>query len=170
MSLFLPYNQEREECYLGIEATRPVDAIKLVFPKIIPGFQVHRVLDIGTGPGDFVRSALEHGFDAYGVDIRNLFVGDRTRFRQADATKGIPFPNGFFDLVFDHLFLDDLLGLQKLPIDEVRKVIDEIHRVLRNDGYFFMNPPLYKRDDAILNPGFRRLQGDGIEALYQRNS
>jgi SAM-dependent methyltransferase len=168
MSLFLPYNQEREETYIGENATRPIDAINLVLPKLIPGFKVTRVLDLGTGPGDFVKYALEQGLDAYGVDIRDIFKGDRTRFRQADIRKRIPFPDGYFDLVFEHLFFDDLIGLQKLSIEEVKKAVYETHRVTRKRGYLFTEPPTL--DETILNPQFERIFLDpwgGTCALYQ---
>jgi SAM-dependent methyltransferase len=168
MALFLPYNQDREENYLG-ENTLPIAYFTQFFPLKIPGFFINRIIDIGTGKGDFVRSAVKAGFDAYGVDLRDLFVGDRGRFRRADITDRIPFPDGHFDLAFDHLFLDDLLGLQKLPIDKVRKAITEIHRVLKDGGYFFMYPPLFQRDEEILQPEFTRVLDVEVAVLYQKS-
>ena len=174
MSLFLPYNQYREECYIGGQAISPIYLMKSIFPNLIPDFSVNRVLDLGTGLGDFVRYALEERFDAYGVDIRDLFVGDRTRFRQADITERIPFEDGFFDLVFEHLFFDDLIGLQKLPTDEVRKAVNETHRVLRDNGYLYTYVTLV--DDRIFNSKFREIPLDkrsldlrgGMGNLYLR--
>lgn len=108
------------------------DLKHLKFPKI------HDVLDIGTGMGYFVEACVRAGMNAYGVDVRDIYEGDRSRFKHADARK-LPFEDESFDLVFESLFFDDLFVLQKPSAYKIESIINEIHRVLRTNGIFYIH-------------------------------
>lgn len=93
-----------------------------------------RLLDIGCALGFFVKVSLEQGFDAYGVDFSEYAVkegrkilGDRIRW--ADVERGIPFEEGFFDVVTAW----DVLEHLKHP----ERFLKECRRALKIEGFLF---------------------------------
>lgn len=75
-----------------------------------------RVLDIGCGTGAFIYSFAERGYEAVGVDFSSSMLraaskstrGKSIEFVQADATKGLDFPDASFDLVLSAYVLHGL--------------------------------------------------------------
>ena len=96
-----------------------------------------RLLDIGTNMGFFLRNAKNRGWDIYGVDpspslsemARKYFgLNVKTAFVE-DAG----FESGFFDIVtltdvFEHL-------------NQPKKVLAEVNRILKPDGIVFIKVP-----------------------------
>lgn len=100
-------------------------------------FQHHRgerVLEIGCGTGCDLLQFARHGAHATGIDITQEHlrlaserVGELAEVRQGDGT-AIPFPAEGFDYVYSHGVLHH--------VDQPRKVVEEIFRVLRPGGRF----------------------------------
>lgn len=67
-----------------------------------------RVLDLGCGTGAFLYAFAELGFETTGVDIAPAMIRQAQRstarfeieFVRADVTRGLPFPDKSFDLVY----------------------------------------------------------------------
>lgn len=120
------------------------------------------VLDVGLGTGLFAEAFSQHGLDVAGVDINpdmipvaNEFVphGD---FHQSPA-EGLPYPDHSFDLVF--------MGLLLHESDEPLKVLQEAHRVSRQQVCILEWP---YEDNEFGPPLAHRLKPSEIEDLAKQ--
>jgi SAM-dependent methyltransferase len=133
------------------------ERLRLRYPsELVVGFLVHnvasrsRVLDLGCGSGRHALLAAELGHEAWGVDLaeeglaccrdeasaRGLTVSVR-RAGMADT--------GLATAAFDAVVCYSALGGNTL--DEQRRVIDEVDRLLRPGGVLMAN--FYGPDDAV---------------------
>jgi SAM-dependent methyltransferase len=118
-----------------------------------------RVLEVGSGPIGIVtylswgkRVALDPLSDFYGgnpelVSLRNSEVTYLT-----GSGENIPFADGHFDIVV----IDNVL-------DHVRaagQVLDEIHRVLKNDGHLYLELNIHTSWGCLLHSMLAALQID----------
>ncbi|MBN8216131.1 MAG: class I SAM-dependent methyltransferase [Spirochaetes bacterium] len=105
-----------------------------------------RFLDIGCGGGNrtvlFEGPGREiHGFDA--KDWREPALKDRIAFRLGDMmTEPLPYPDGFFDLVFSF----DVF--EHVPHPE--RIMSEAKRVLAPGGVFLLSTPNKWRPAGVL--------------------
>ncbi|MDI6736151.1 MAG: class I SAM-dependent methyltransferase [bacterium] len=103
--------------------------------------KIGRILDLGCGNGRHLVYLSKKGFNAYGIDIsqKSLQIaqdwlnkkGLQTELKKASVTE-IPYPDEYFDIVICMGMLDHIL------IQEVKKGIQEIERVLTPEGIFFL--------------------------------
>ncbi len=166
----IPYHEQRDLCTFhtaGFPEVYADDHMLWVLGKLVDcPDPIHRVLDIGCGNGYFVQALVNAGFDAYGVDIRDIYEGDRTRFRRADATKKIPFDDESFDLVWFHLFFEDLVDLQNVEPEKVSVAVRETHRILRPHKFVFTRYPF---PHEYIPNGFKMLtEKNAIDKVYQK--
>lgn len=94
-----------------------------------------RVLDLGAGSGSFPYSDYPHLRIAALDPARPPASGGfpaHVEFRQGTAER-LPYPDGTFDLVIANFVLEHVVGF--------RAAIDEVARVLAQDGYFYMSVP-----------------------------
>jgi ubiquinone/menaquinone biosynthesis C-methylase UbiE len=106
-----------------------------------------RFLDVGCGDGHLVTMAKSKFDQVYGVDfcsahiekakksIENILDKEKIFFLYHDVEKGLPFDNSFFDTiscvsVLEHIFSPPML-------------LDEIRRVLKDEGQFIVQVPNY---------------------------
>lgn len=109
-------------------------------------------LDLGCG--GFIRSW--DGYEPYGVDITP--TGENVK--QADLTfERIPFEDNTFDLVTAYDFLEHIpmmVYLVRGYKPERRQVMielfNEIYRVLKHDGIFYSQTPLYPARSVFQDP------------------
>jgi len=93
-----------------------------------------RVLEIGCGSGCDLLQFAKHGADAVGIDITPEHVRlARDRVKNLAQVfhgdgRNIPFQDESFDYVYSHGVLHHL--------DQPRRVVEEIFRVLRGGGRF----------------------------------
>lgn len=104
-----------------------------------------KILDVGSGYGSFVLTAIRNGYDAYGIEIehfehevakeRATMLGMQdSRFHHGSATQ-LPFANDSFDVVTFWNVLEH--------IHDYKKAILEAKRILRKGGKIFIVAPNY---------------------------
>ena len=114
-----------------------------------------KTLDLGCG--EKPRNPY-NAKELYGIDLNGTGLGN---IRQADlALHNIPFPSGFFNYVTAYDFLEhipryiyipDFLGLPKLKYPFVQ-LMNEIYRVLKDDGIFYSSTPCIPYGAAFQDP------------------
>jgi len=95
-------------------------------------------LDVGAGNNSY--SNYFKGIEYTGLDIYNF---KRENFICSDINKRLPFKDNKFQTVFGILILE--------YIKNKEKVLKEIHRVLRKDGYLIIVAPNSKSIPIILS-------------------
>lgn len=115
--------------------------LKIVQHELKP----ERMLDVGVGGGrtankfaDMVQEYIDYS-EAMVAVCHERFAArlDTLQLRLADVSSMPFFPDGRFDLV-----LFSYNGLDYLSSDSQRKALLEIHRVLRDGGYFAFLPTI----------------------------
>ncbi len=99
-----------------------------------------KILEIGCGTGANIWYLAREGFSAYGLDGSKVALtkaeerlnSENLKFKliHSDAIK-IPFSNNFFDAVID------IECIYANNLESTSKIINEVYRVLKNNGYFF---------------------------------
>jgi len=108
---------------------------RLFFMKHLKG---DAVLDVGCGPGRDAKALGEEGLKVTGIDIADNFVKiareqvPQANFMQMDV-RNLLFKNNSFDGLWA------CASLLHLPKDEVESVINELNRVLKKGGLFFVS-------------------------------
>ena len=114
-------------------------------PRIMRLFKkkgVKKILDLGCGSGRHTVYLAKHGFEVYGIDIALKGIKitkswlkkekSKANLKVGNVYKKLPYPNNFFDA---------LISTQTLhhnKINNIRKLIKEIERVLRANGLIFI--------------------------------
>lgn len=114
-------------------------------PRIVRLFKkkgVKKILDLGCGSGRHTVYLAKHGFEVYGIDIALKGIKitkdwlkkekSKANLKVGNVYKKLPYPNNFFDA---------LISTQTLhhnTINNIRKLIKEIGRVLRVNGLIFI--------------------------------
>jgi len=96
-------------------------------------------LELGCGRGVLVSEWNRLKIRTYGIDLRDVYEGDRSPFVIADA-RSLPFRDELFDIVCDNWAIDDMKRLQNYQEEALKKIARETHRVLRSGGYFVTLP------------------------------
>ncbi|KFG68035.1 class I SAM-dependent methyltransferase [Microvirga sp. BSC39] len=121
-----------------------------------------RFLDFGCGTADLAALAVDHGYDAYGVDTF-LGVGDSSenltiatgrigsRAIAIDPNKPMPFADGFFDIVASNQVFEH--------VSELDGICREIARVTRPGGFLLALMPTSEVlwEDHLKMPWVHRL-------------
>lgn len=151
---YLTVFQANQRSY-NMELVRSHYALYLQLLDSIPK-ENNRILDIGCGPGFFLKAAEERGWKGEGVEISEAavqyareIVGIKVHHGQL---QDIPFLPGSFNVIvlldaIEHLF-DPL------------ETIEHCYRLLRKDGVLILNTPDYNslsrfilgKDWAVLSP------------------
>lgn len=117
---------------------------------------VKRTLDLGCGGG--VRNPYSAD-DLFGVDI---VESSNPNILQVDLVwEGLPFYENSFDFVTAYDFLEHLPMRAYVPRIGNRpaytrnvmiELFNEIYRVLKHDGLFFIQVPMYPHNAAVQDP------------------
>lgn len=93
-----------------------------------------RILDVGSGPGQFTKHMIKKGFEVVGIDFSKEMVAIAKEkvpsidFLHMDMRQ-LDFPDNAFDGVFS------AYSLIHIPSEEVLATLKGFHRVLRACGY-----------------------------------
>ncbi len=100
-----------------------------------------KLLDVGSGWGEYVVEAYRKGAIAYGLEpnddlleISGLLMNKKGVFKKGFAEK-IPFENNFFDIVTCCFVLEH--------VNKPKKSLQEMIRVLKKNGYLYLVGPNY---------------------------
>jgi len=143
---FTTFKNEDQAREYSNKTAKKLEKINKSFISVIKrmGISSGRVLDIGTGSGTLAISLCKEFSDinAVGIDISKLILtfarenaekknlASRIAFIESNA-EDLPFENESFDLVVS----SNTLHL----IDNPKKMFNEIDRVLKNKGKFFIS-------------------------------
>lgn len=125
----------------GMAYASPLDYLpKLI--KLLKKRRAKRILDLGCGSGNHMLYLAKQGFEVYGIDIAEEGIeiakerfkkgGLRGSFKLGSIHKNLPYKDNFFDAIVS------LRVLNHGRIEEIRKTIREIERVLKPQGLIFI--------------------------------
>jgi SAM-dependent methyltransferase len=112
-----------------------------------------KILDFGCGTGRHVIYFARKGFEVYGFDASETAI-ERARevlksenlfadLRVWDMTKPLPYEDIFFDAVLV------LRVMHHTYIDNIKRIVKEIDRVLKKDGYLFLQVPAFSHEETL---------------------
>lgn len=110
--------------------------------KHIPDIRQRKVLDIGAGRGNFLLFLKKEGVDAHGVELNHAYI-EQALSAAAKQQIDIDLRQGAAeDLPYD----DNEFGFVNLSeviehVNEPEKVLTEVHRVLKDDGFVYISMP-----------------------------
>ncbi len=120
-------------------------------PSLIPLLQerkVNRILDLGSGSGRHVVYLSGQGFSVFGIDISPsgmdmarqwlLEEGLTADLRIQDITRKLPYEAEFFDALIS------IQVIHHATVATIQKIIREIERVLKREGFIFITVPKLK--------------------------
>lgn len=99
-----------------------------------------KILDIGCGTGAATWYIAREGFSAYGIDGSKTAIAiAKERFKKEGLEgefivgdfNNLDFPNKAFDCIID------IVALQHNPLENVRIILKEAHRILKPGGKIF---------------------------------
>ena len=115
---------------------------------MLQGRKANRILDLGSGSGRHVVYLAGRGFSVYAIDISPrgmemtrqwlLEEGLTADLRIQDISQELPYDPGFFDAVFA------IQVIHHSTIATIQKIIGEIGRVLKREGFIFITVPKLK--------------------------
>jgi SAM-dependent methyltransferase len=108
-----------------------------------------KILDVGCGSGADLKKLRDKGWETYGVDISSIAV-KHARKLGLDVFSGelneAMFPNGYFDVIVMKYALEHMHN----PL----KVLNEAHRILRDDGLLVIGVPNINSMEAKIFKGY----------------
>lgn len=106
------------------------------YEDIINSIPKGTVLDLGCGIGQYSKYFLDKGFDVVSADISMSALNklkeniENTNIVKLDMSEKLEFADNTFDLVFANL------SIHYFDKKTTEKLIAEIKRILKSDGYF----------------------------------
>jgi len=150
----------------GVEIER---SRKKYLLKLVNDVEIDRILDVGCGAG-INSSKLLSSKNIVGVDISpeaiELYKKNGFRGKVADLSKGLPFPDNYFDAILFSEVLEH--------ISSTSQALNELNRILRPGGLLFLSTPnsafwVY-RIFALLGHTLSDVQHPGHVRFFSKNS
>jgi ubiquinone/menaquinone biosynthesis C-methylase UbiE len=104
--------------------------------------KVQKILDLGCGGGRHLVYFAKLGYRVSGIDVAPEAIklsqrwlareGLRAELQCADMIR-LPWPDKFFDAVLS------IRVLEHSQLKHIQKILKEVYRVIRDNGYFFAN-------------------------------
>jgi len=126
------------------------------------------VLDVGCSGSDFPEVLAAHGFDVYGIDIRNYHIENPTFSFIKGNIMNTPFSDNIFDIItaistIEHLGMSGRYRIEEDIPSADKNAIKEIKRIIKKNGRFIMTVP-YGRF-TILKPWHKVYDDKNLEEL-----
>jgi len=128
--------KERGKVFLGFQQDLPKVA------EILKNRKAKKILDLGSGSGRHSVYLAKKGFEVYGFDIAGEGIaiakkwlkqeGLCAQFKEGSIFEKLPYNDDFFDAVIS------TQTIYHGSLDEVRKSIQEIERILKPNGMIFI--------------------------------
>jgi cyclopropane fatty-acyl-phospholipid synthase-like methyltransferase len=119
--------------------------------QLLTGNHTSKLLDFGCGAGRHTVYFAQRGFQVYGFDKSVAAVEQAMRalereelhadLRVWNMTHRLPYEGSFFDAVIATRVIHHTYT------KNIKKISEEINRVLRTEGYLFLQVPAYRRQD-----------------------
>ena len=110
--------------------------------KLFAKHDVKKVLDLGCGAGGHMVYLARHGFEVYGIDISKEAIKIAEEWLKEKKLKGnLRVGSIYKRLAYRDDFFDAVISFRVLhhaKIQDIRKVIKEIERVLKPHGVLFI--------------------------------
>lgn len=109
--------------------------------KIFKSRNFKKILDLGCGTGRHLIYLAKQGFKVYGSDVSGRGLHYAKKWLEKEGLKAItvksdmtaiPHPDAFFDAVIS------IYVIYHNTLDNIKKALSEIHRVLRSNGLVFL--------------------------------
>lgn len=114
-------------------------------PKIVKFFnknRVRRILDLGCGSGRHVIFLAKKGFDVYGIDIAKHGIEIAKKWLKEEKLEAILKVSDIYArLPYEDNFFDAIISIKTLhhgKIEDIRRLINEMKRILRPGGLIFI--------------------------------
>ena len=123
-----------------------------------------KILDLGCGTGRHVFCLKYHGFKVWGCDKSDHALDiasedtPEAQLSQCDF-KSLPYPDEFFDGVISHGVI------HHARINEIKKAISEIHRVLNMDGLVYILVPSVEHEEFPTGNSIEKNTKINIDAI-----
>jgi len=117
--------------------------------KLIGNVKNKKILDLGCGPGFYLKHFRKRGAKVKGIDLSPELLkfaklqNPSTEIILGDITKKLPYKNAEFDIVNSSLVLGH--------IKNWRNILKEVHRILKKNGIFVFSigVPFYECVERI---------------------
>ena len=105
-----------------------------------------RILDFGCGTGRHTSYFARKGFEVYAERVGSLLHGEglQADLRVLDMKEPLPYLNAFFDAVLATRVIHHTF------VENIRKIVAEINRVLKAGGYVFLQVADYEGHLRVL--------------------
>jgi ubiquinone/menaquinone biosynthesis C-methylase UbiE len=120
-------------------------------PKVIKqlkDIKAEKVLDLGSGTGRHVINLAQNGFSVYGLDNSQEGINTTKQWLEAEKlnanlvlqemTEKLPWEDNYFDAIVC------VQVIHHADIATIKKIIAEMERVLKKDGFIFVTVPKLK--------------------------
>ena len=97
-----------------------------------------KVLEIGCGRGEFIKSFMDQGFDAYGFDLSDFAssVLPKNKFESGDFLISEAYEENSFDIIFTKSFIEHFYFPEK--------IFQKINKLLKEGGILITMTPEWK--------------------------
>ncbi|MFZ2189040.1 MAG: class I SAM-dependent methyltransferase [Candidatus Moraniibacteriota bacterium] len=107
-----------------------------------------KILDLGSGSGRHVMGLARKGFSVFGLDNSATGIemtkkelereGLRAELTKQEMTDNFPWEDDFFDAIIS------VQVIHHADVNTIKKIISEIERTLKKDGFIFITVPRFK--------------------------
>lgn len=92
-----------------------------------------KILDLGSGKGDFSNILKDKGFEVYAADMANNPFKNNIHYKKCDFNKGLPYPKNFFDIVIAMEVIEH--------IENPWFFLDQIYKITKPKGLVIITTP-----------------------------